>query len=86
MTHPWFDGEPITIVVDDGGIPTEFVWQEQRHLVDKVLQKWELETDWWRAEGCIRRLYLAVFTDHRMVCVIYHDLLREEWRLLRLYD
>lgn len=85
MTQPWLD-EPITVTLNSDGTPTQFIWKEQRHIIELVLKRWELETDWWRADGCIHRLYLAVITDRQLVCVIYHDHRRDVWRLLRLYD
>lgn len=85
MTLTWMDGEPIVVTLDAAGKPMHFIWEEQRHVVHQVVQRWELETEWWRPDP-IRRLYLAVFTDRKMLCVICHDLLRGEWRLIRLYD
>ena len=85
MTQLWKAGEPIVVTVDDSGTPTHFVWEEQRHTVYQILQQWELETDWWQSTS-IRRQCFAIFTDRKLFCVIYHDLLRSEWRLLRLYD
>jgi len=85
MTQPWLN-EAIAVMLDDDGIPIQFVWREQRHGIARILQRWELETDWWRADGGIYRLYLAVLTDRKLLCVIYHDHLHAQWRLLRLYD
>jgi hypothetical protein len=86
MTHLWID-EPIIVTVDDDGVPTQFIWQGKRHKVAKILKPpWELEIDWWRAEGGIHRLSLLVFTDRGMVCVIYLNQENGEWRFRRRYD
>lgn len=86
MTHLWPTGQSITVFVDDDGIPTYFIWQEQRHAVSQIVQQWEMDLEWWRAEGRIWRKYLALITSDHLFCVIYYDRLCEEWRLLRLYD
>lgn len=85
MTQPWLD-EAITVTLDDDGSPSCFMWRAQRHEIAQILKRWELDADWWRADGYVYRLYLAVLTDRKLLCVIYHDHLRAQWRLLRLYD
>lgn len=100
MTQPWLN-EAITVTLDEDGTPTHFVWCGQRHSVVKIIRRWELDTDWWRPDGAVYRLYLAVLTDRHLLCVICHDQsilriplwerdseenLHEQWRLLRLYD
>ncbi len=86
MTHLWPTGQPITVTLDDRGSPTHFMWQEQRHVVAQIVQRWEIDLEWWRTEGRIWRDYLALITGDKLLCVIYYDRLQEEWRLLRLYD
>ena len=86
MTQLWSAGQPITVMVDTHGDPTAFVWQEQHHAVHRIVQRWQVDVEWWRAEGRIWRDYLALITGDKLFCVIYHDRLGEEWRLTRLYD
>jgi hypothetical protein len=86
MTQLWPTGQPITMTVDNDGAPIHFVWQEQRHLVHQVIQRWELDLEWWRMEGRIWRDYLALITADNLLCVIYYDRLGEQWLLVRVYD
>lgn len=86
MTQLWPTGQPITVVVDGHGVPMHFVWQEQRHLVRRILQRWEVDLEWWRVEGRIWRAYLALITADNLLCVIYYDHIAANWQLVRLYD
>ena len=86
MTQLWPAGQPITVAVDDHGLPLYFVWQEHQHTVRQIVQRWEIDAEWWRAEGRIWRNYLALITRDNLFCVIYYDRLLEAWRLIRLYD
>lgn len=86
MTQLWAAGQPIVVTLDGLGVPTEFVWQGQRHVIRQIVQRWQVDTEWWRGEGRIWRDYLALITADNLFCVIYHDRLLEEWRLIRLYD
>ena len=86
MTHLWPAGQPITVTADAEGQPTAFVWQEQRHTVARIVQRWEVDGEWWHVEGRIWRDYVALITHDHLFCVLYHDRLAAEWRLVRLYD
>ncbi len=74
------------VTVDPLGKPLHFIWQEQLHTIQKIVQRWQVDVEWWRAEGRIWREYLALITTHNLFCVIYRDLLVDEWRLVRVYD
>jgi hypothetical protein len=76
----------ITVAVDEDGVVSHFVWQEQQHRVERIVQRWQIDTEWWRGEGRIWREYLALITGDKLFCVIYYDRLCDEWRLIRLYD
>ena len=86
MTQLWPAGQAITVAVDQRGEPTYFVWQEQRHSIRRIVQRWQVDAEWWRAEGRVWRDYVALITGDNLFCVIYYDRLCEEWRLARLYD
>jgi hypothetical protein len=86
MTELWAAGQLITVRVDDQGLPIHFVWQEQTYHIEEIVQAWQLDTEWWRTEGRVWRDYVVAMTTDHLLCVIYHDALSEEWRLLRFYD
>ena len=86
MTTLWPTGQPIAVTLDPRGLPAAFAWQEHRHRVARIVQQWEVEGDWWHADGPVRRAYLALITHDNLLCVLYFDHLQEEWRLARVYD
>lgn len=87
MTKSWADGLPIRVeAVDAQGVPASFGWQGQTHAVERLVQRWEVETDWWSEEGETRRLFVTVITKTGMLCVLFCDLPTGEWRISRLYD
>ena len=87
MTKTWADGLPVRVdAVDAQGVPASFGWQGQTHAVERLVQRWEVETDWWAEEGETRRLFVTLITKTGMLCVLFCDLVTGEWRLSRLYD
>ena len=87
MTKSWAEGLPVRVEsVDANGVPASFGWQGQTYAVERLLQRWEVETDWWSEEGAVRRLFVSVITRTGLLCVLFFDYEREEWRITRLYD
>ncbi len=87
MTKSWAEGLPVRVdVVDAQGVPNSFVWQGQTHAVERLVQRWEVETDWWADEGAARRLFVTVITKTGMLCVLFFDYETSDWRISRLYD
>lgn len=87
MTKTWADGLPVRVdQVDAQGVPVSFGWQGQAHAVERLVQRWEVETDWWSEEGETRRLFVTVITKTGMLCVLFFDFGASEWRISRLYD
>ena len=72
--------------VDAQGVPVSFGWQGQAHAIERLVQRWEVETDWWTEEGDVHRLHVAVITKTGLLCVLFFDYAAAEWRLTRLYD
>jgi len=52
--------------------------------VERVLARWRLETDWWRAP--LSREYWKLWLSGDLVCEVYQDRLDGQWRLTRWYD
>ncbi len=86
MSRLWPQGEPIRMQCDAHGRPLRFVWRERTYLLAQIQQRWQVDTDWWCEEGRIWRDYVAVTTTGGLLCVIYQDLLTEQWFLSKLYD
>jgi hypothetical protein len=86
MSRLWPEGEPISVQIDDRGRPLRFTWRNRTYRLAQIQQHWQVDADWWSDDGRIWREYLAVITVNGLLCVLYQDLLAEEWFLSKLYD
>lgn len=86
MSRLWPDGESISVQTDDAGRPLRFTWRSHTYLLAQIQQHWQVDADWWSEAGRIWRDYVAVTTTDGLLCVIYQDLLSENWFLSKLYD
>lgn len=86
MTRLWPAGLPLRVYVGHDGAPRRFTWQGHHYRVAHIQQRWQVDTDWWEAGGRLWRDYLAVVTQEGLFCVIYQDLLDEQWYLSKVYD
>lgn len=86
MTRLWVEGEPIQMETDSEGRPVRFRWRGRLYRLQRVQQRWQVDSDWWSAEGRIWRDYWAVTTFEGLLCVIYYDHLTAAWRIAREYD
>lgn len=86
MTRLWPHGEEIAVLVDAEGQPTAFDWQGRRHRLQRIHQRWQVDSDWWSEAGRIWRSYLAVTTENGLFCVLYYDMTAKGWYLEKLYD
>ena len=48
------------------------------HRVDRVVDMWELEDEWWRAKP-IQRRYFRLVMDSGRVLTVFKDLSTSEW-------
>ena len=76
----------IAIHLDSAGHPVAFTWNGRRHRWTQVVQRWQVDADWWTAEGRVWREYWAVTTVDGLFCVIFRDLVEEGWYLAKVYD
>ena len=67
-----------------GGRPASFRWEQRPHAVAQVSRHWRVHLDWWTGVE-LWRDYWEVTTDSGLLCVLYCDLLTEEWFLERVY-
>ena len=86
MTRLWGEGEVIQVDLDDRGWPAQFTWQGRTHRVQRIRQRWHVDTDWWADAGPVWREYIALTTADGLLCVLYFDLAAQWWRLSKVYD
>jgi hypothetical protein len=86
MSRLWPEGEPIVVQLNEHEQPARFTWRGRAYRPVRIHQQWEVDADWWRAEGRIWRSYLALTTSDGLLCVIYQDLEKNTWYLAKVYD
>jgi hypothetical protein len=62
--------------------PAAFVWRKRRWRVDRILQRWSIDTGWWSDELHIDRRYLRVVAEGR-VFDLFYDRRQRRWFLAR---
>ncbi|MCL4531409.1 MAG: hypothetical protein M1282_18650 [Chloroflexi bacterium] len=80
------DEEPIAVELDSNANPTCFNWQNQRHIIERIREQWEIDIGWWSEEGPTHRDIFAVTTDDGMLCAIYLNHLDGNWYFEKIYD
>jgi hypothetical protein len=86
MTRLWSEGEPIQMETNSDGSPVRFGWRSRTYRLQRIQQQWQVDSDWWSPEGRVWRNYYALLTTDGLLCVVYNDLLHQEWRIARVYD
>jgi hypothetical protein len=84
MTRLWPDGESIEVRYDSPDTPQAFTWRGKTHVVQGIAIRWRVDADWWRVR--IWREYFKLYTHSGLLVVLYHDLVKDQWTLQRLYD
>ena len=86
MTRLWTEGEPIEVEADSEGRPVRFRWRNRLYRLQRVQQRWQVDSDWWSPEGRVWRDYAAVVTGDGLLCVLYYDHLTACWCVARVQD
>ena len=89
MTRLWPEGEAVEIWTKEKapiGAPVGFVWGGKSHRILEVCNRWRVHTYWWDPDQTIWREYMKVTTDTGLLCLIYRNLLSDNWFLARIYD
>jgi hypothetical protein len=74
---------PITVVWRPlARAPKAFLWRDRRWRVERVLQRWSIDTGWWSDEVRVDRRYLRVVAEGR-VFDLYLDRALHGWFLER---
>ena len=77
--------EPTPVAVETReAVPVRLRAGRRSHRVERVLARWRLETDWWRAP--LSREYWKLLLSGDLVCEVYQDRADGAWRLTRWYD
>ena len=84
MSRFWPDGIPIIVTCDELAAPMTLTWQNHRHVVEQIVERWRVDEGWWKRR--IWREYFQLLTQSGLLVLIYHDVRTSEWRLQRLYD
>ena len=76
--------EPITVVWPAAEhAPRAFVWRGRRWRVDRVVQRWSVDTGWWNERLRVDRRYLRVMAGDRVFDLCY-DRRERRWQLDRV--
>jgi hypothetical protein len=62
--------------------PRAFQWRDRRWRVERVLQRWSIDTGWWSDEVRVDRRYLRVVAEGR-VFDLFFDRSQRRWFLER---
>jgi hypothetical protein len=62
--------------------PKAFVWRRRRYRIERVVQRWVIETGWWNDGIRVSRQYSRVSAEGR-VFDIYFDRQSKQWFLER---
>ncbi len=80
----WREGVPVQEVMSEQGVPIRFTWQGHVHPVQKIANVWQIDDSWWQQRVWQDRF--KVITTTGLLLILAHDLLTDEWRLIRVYD
>jgi hypothetical protein len=80
----WRQGEPIADLTTDEGIPIRFTWQKRVHPIHDIANIWRVDDGWWHER--VWRDYYKLITTTGLLVILAHDLITDEWRLIRIYD
>ena len=74
----------ITVTRGADGAPAAFRWAGRHHAVSQVVRRWRVDVAWWEEHA--RRDCYQLLTETGLLVEVAHDLARDEWLLVRLYD
>ncbi len=80
----WREGDPVTDVDVENGLPKRFTWRGKVHLVSDIANTWRIDDGWWQQRVWQDRFKLITSTG--LLVILSHDLITEEWRVIRSYD
>ncbi len=71
--------QPVPIVVETGadGEPAFITWRGRRIAVDTIVDRWQIEDEWWRDP--VARLYRRLLLFDERLLTVFEDLLTGRW-------
>ncbi len=64
---------PIAVQEDADHAPTAVTLIGRAHPVESVMDRWQIDDEWWRDE-VISRMYYQLVVDNGRVVIVYRDL------------
>ena len=83
MSRLYHPAPVIDVNTNDRGLPVALSWRGTLYR-GEVRQHWRIRTGWWGGEEIWRDYYL--YEADELVCEVYHDRRKGDWRLHRIYD
>ena len=75
----------LAVSLDQNGLPVRFLWGTTRYTVVRIVEQWQVDTDWWCENPVSYRAY-GLLTSAGVRFDIYFDHLQSGWFLDRIYD
>lgn len=80
----WREGDSIKDIDVENDLPKRFTWKGRVHTVSDIANVWRIDDAWW--QGRIWQDRFKLITTTGLLVILSHDLLTDEWRVIRLYD
>ena len=84
MTELLVPAQPVGVRLDQQGIPTHLESAAGWQPVTRVLNRWRIDCEWWRAPVSREYWRLLVADDLALEC--YCDRTTDQWFVQRVYD
>ena len=80
----WREGDPVKDIDVENGLPKRFTWQGRVHIVSDIANVWRIDDAWWQQRVWQDRFKLITTTG--LLVILSHDLITDEWLVIRVYD
>jgi hypothetical protein len=76
MNNSPYEPEPIDVAAKDG-MPTALIIRKKTVKVERILNMWRIDEDWWRSP--ISRLYLLLELQNGARLTVFQDIRSGAW-------
>lgn len=80
----WRAGDPIKAIDVENGLPKRFTWQGRVHIVSAIANVWRIDDAWWQQR--VWQDHFKLITTTGLLVILSHDLIIDEWLVIRVYD